>query len=388
MYGRFETLVRGNSGWRRRLIAGALLALFADSARAERLKDLTSVQGVRANQLVGYGLVVGLAQTGDDYNVPFTQQSILALLRRMGMPATDGQLLHTRDTAAVLVTATLPAFARSGGPIDVNVAALGNSFSLQGGVLISTPLRGADGRAYAVAQGPLLIGGALAAGASGSLSLRNHVTTGRIPGGALVERDPPSGMKNDSLTFLLKNPDFTTANRIAVAIEHSLASTAEATDGEPARLVRAIDAGAVEVKLPGRLRDQTVALAAQLEEVEVDPDVPARVVVNERTGVVVVGTHAMLGAAAVSYGRLTVKIDEERVVSQPFALAAGQTAVVPQTRVQQNEARGLLVTIPSSKKVEDVVQSLNQLGASPRDLISILQALKASGSLRSELIIE
>jgi flagellar P-ring protein FlgI len=379
----------------RAALAVALLGVFCAGARGERVKDLARVQGVRQNQLVGYGLVVGLAQTGDDLTVPFTRQSILALLRRMGTLTPDQQMMMTRDAAAVLVTALVPPFAKSGAQVDVHVAALGNARSLQGGVLISTPLRAGDGRVYAVAQGPVLVGGLLTYGITGSLQQRNHVTTGRIPEGGILERDLPSGLRDDAITFLLKSPDFTTANRIVQAIERSLGVPAPvvpapgaAPEAVAARLVRAVDAGTVIVTLPPARRGQTVAVAAQLEDLDVEPDLPARVVVNERSGVVVIGEHVRLGRAAVSYGRLTVRIDEGLVASQPNALGAGGTVVLPQTRVDQNEGRGPLTMVGPAPKVEDVVKGLNQLGASTRELVAILQALKLSGALRGELLIE
>jgi flagellar P-ring protein precursor FlgI len=340
---------------------------------------------MRQNQLVGYGLVVGLAGTGDDWNVPFTRHSLLQLLRRMGTYVPDSPYMLTRDTAAIMVTAVLPPFARSGSVVDVHVAAIGNARSLQGGVLIATPLRGGDGRTYAVAQGPVLTGGLTTIGFTGTLQQRNHTTTGRIPSGAILERDLPTALAADRLTFLLKQPDFVTASRIADVIERALAERKEVQQG---KLVRALDAGTVQVTLPPPLRGQTVALLARLEELEVEPDAPARVVVNERSGVVVIGAHVKLGRAAVSFGRLTVRIDEGLVVSQPNPFAAGATAVVPQTRVEQNEDKGPLKMVGPAARVEDVIKSLNQLGATTRELVSILQALKLAGALRGELLIE
>ena len=383
MFGRSRLVIRTAA-------AAVLLLMLGAGARGERVKDLARVQGVRQNQLVGYGLVVGLAQTGDDLTVPFTRQSILALLRRMGTLTPDQQMMMTRDAAAVLVTALVPPFAKSGAQVDVHVAALGNARSIQGGVLISTPLRGGDGRVYAVAQGPVLVGGLLTYGVTGSLQQRNHVNTGRIPEGAILERDLPSGLRDDAITFLLKSPDFTTATRIVQAIEKSLGAPAPGAAPDPAalKLVRAIDAGTVLVSLPPARRGQTVAVAAQLEELDVEPDLPARVVVNERSGVVVIGEHVKLGRAAVSYGRLTVRIDEGLVASQPNPLGAGGTVVLPQTRVDQNEGRGPLTMVGPSPKVEDVVKGLNQLGATTRELVAILQALKLAGALRGELLIE
>jgi flagellar P-ring protein precursor FlgI len=372
------------------LLLGAA-AVLAPEARGERVKDLARVQGVRNNQLVGYGLVVGLSQTGDDfYGTPFTSQSLLALLRRMGTYSMDQQWTRTRDTAAVMVTALCPPFAKSGAQVDVTVAAIGNARSLQGGVLIATPLRGGDGRTYAVAQGSVLVGGLLSSGNTGALAQRNHVTTGRIPEGAIVERDMPSGLRKDSLTFLLKSPDFMTASRIAEAMEKALGKDQE-KDRDKDRgvpLVRALDAGTVEVRLPEGQREQSVALAARLEELEISPDAPARLVVNERTGVVVIGEHVRLGRAAVSFGRLTVRIDEGFVTSQPAPFGSGVTTVVPQTRIEQTETQGPLRAVGPGAKVEDVVKSLNQLGASTRELVAILQALKLAGALRGDLIIE
>lgn len=390
----------------RRIIVLVALLLSA-SAEAERIKDLAHVLGVRNNQLVGYGLVVGLAQTGDDLNVPFTQQSILAMLRRLGTLSVDSQQLRTRDVAAVIVTALVPPFAKNGAQVDVTVAALGNARSLQGGVLIQTPLRSNDGRTYAVAQGSVLLGGLLASGATGSSVQRNHVTTGRIPEGAILERDMPGTLKKDVITLILKQPDFTTASRVTTAIGKVLGSRLgkddpdkekqekekqaqeKPQDGKQGeRFVRALSPGTIEITIPEKLRDQTVELTAQLEELEVEPDVPARVVVNERTGVVVVGANVRLGRAAVSYGRLTVRIDEGLVSSQPNPLGGGDTRVVPQTRLEQSETQGPMRLVGPSAKVEDIVQSLNQLGVSTRDLVAIMHALKLAGALRAELIIE
>lgn len=375
-------------------IIGLCLALLATPAHADRLKELVRVQGARDNQLLGYGLVVGLNQTGDDLSVPFTQQSLLALLRRMGTFSNvdPGKLLNTRDAAAVLVTATAPPFGRGGSPIDVTVAAAGNARSLVGGVLASTPLRAGDGRVYAVAQGPLLVGGLQQTGNTGSMTARNHVTTGRIPSGALLERDMPQGLPGDTLTLLLRNQDFSTAQRISDAVIKELEKNGDLApafgSGGISASVRALDAGTVEVKVPPPLRPRLVALTAALEGIEVEADTPARVVINERTGVVVVGANVRLMKAAVSHGRLMIRVEEAPVVSQPNPFAAGTTTVVPQTKVEQTESREPLRTVGPAAKVEDVVQSMNQLGLSTRELIAVLQALKAAGALRGELVIE
>lgn len=373
------------------LLAAALLAPAA-GARGDRLKELVRIQGARNNQLLGYGLVVGLNQTGDDLTVPFTQQSLLALLRRMGTFSNvdPGRLLNTRDAAAVLVTALVPPFARGGAQIDVTVAAAGNARSLQGGVLIATPLRANDGRVFAVAQGPILVGGLQATGVSGSLAVRNHVTTGRIPEGAILERDMPSGLRGEALTLVLHSQDFSTAQRVSEAVTRALGGSdlAAAFPGGVDKAVRALDAGTIEVQVPAALRERLVALTALLEGVDVEADTPARVVVNERTGVIVIGANVRLSRAAVSHGRLTVRIDESPVVAQPNPMAAGQTVVVPQTRVEQSESREPLRAVGPAAKVEDVVQTLNQLGLTTRELIAVLQALKAVGALRGELVIE
>ena len=383
-----------NTAARRLLALGLALSLGAPvgAAQGERLKELVRVQGARSNQLLGYGLVVGLNQSGDDLTIAFTQQSLLALLRRMGTFSNvdPGRLLNTRDAAAVLVTALVPPFSRGGSQVDVTVAAAGNARSLQGGVLISTPLRGSDGRIYAVAQGPLLIGGLQASGYSGSVATRNHVTTGRIPEGAIVERDMPSGLRSDTLTLMLRSQDYSTAQRVSDAVTRAITGSplAAAFQAGADKAVRALDAGTVEVQVPAALRERQVALTALLEGVEVEADTPARVVVNERTGVIVIGANVHLARAAVSQGRLTVRIDEQPAVVQPNPLAAGQTAVVAQTRVEQSESREPLRAVGPAAKVEDVVATLNQLGLATRELIAVLQALKAVGALHGELVIE
>jgi flagellar P-ring protein precursor FlgI len=350
------------------------------SASAARIEDLCEVGGVRPNQLIGYGLVVGLNNTGDRGQARFTLQSTAAMLRRLGATI-DPAAIQTRNAAAVMVTATLPARASSGMRLDVNVASLGNARSLFGGVLLQTPLYGADRKVYAVAQGPVLVGGFAAAGATGSSVQQNHVTTGRVPEGALVERpvEAPRLGGNGAVFLQLRDPSFTTAQRIVEAV-----NAAVGTD-----VARAEDHALVRVELPQESREDVVSFVARLQLLEVEPDAPARVVVDERTGTVALGANVRIGEVAVAQGGLTVEISERVAVSQPNALAgAGQTAVVPQTDVTATAQPGALTRIAPTATLQDVVTALNALGARPRDLVPIFQALHTAGALRARIEVQ
>ncbi len=351
---------------------------FGVDARADRLRDLVDVVGVRDNQLLGYGVVTGLNGTGDDVSAPFAAQSLESLLRRLGVQV-DRRQLRLRNVAAVVVTTTLPPFARSGGKLDVTVSSIGNARSLRGGVLLQTPLRGADRKVYAVAQGPLILGGFDAGGSSGSSVQENVTTTARVPAGALVERAPPSGFGDGSrLTLALRQPDFATAARVAAAIEGALGKgTAVAVDG-----------GAIEVKPPKDLAKKPVEVLAALGDLDVTPSTVARVVINERTGTIVAGGDVRLAPVAIAQGGITISVKESQAVSQPNALANGQTAVVNQTEVEPTERAPALSYVDGAASLADVAQALSAFGVSPRELASILQALRAAGALRAELIVQ
>jgi flagellar P-ring protein precursor FlgI len=362
---------------RRLLYAAALACLAAAPALAQvRLKDIVSIEGVRGNQLVGYGLVIGLQGTGDQLrNTPFTQQSLTAMLERMGINVADARV-QTRNTAAVIVTATLPPFARQGTPIDVQVSSLGDSRSLNGGTLIVTPLMGADGEVYAVAQGPVVVGSFQVAGQAQSIS--SGVTTqGRVPGGGLVEREVPVSLRNvDSIRLALRSPDFTTAIRIEEVVNARFGPGSAA----------ALDLATVEVKVPSGLRDRLPMMVAQMEGLTVRPETPARVVVDERTATIVVGAEVRVDPVAITHGNLVIRVTESPVASQPAPFSNGETVVLPRTQVEVDDQRGRkLAVLPRANTLQALVNGLNALGLAPRDLISVLNALKASGALHAEL---
>jgi flagellar P-ring protein FlgI len=359
------------------LLAAAVLAAAPVPARAQvMLRDLVSIEGVRSNQLVGYGLVVGLQSTGDTLrNSQFTQQSLTAMLERMGVNVT-GLQMQTRNVAAVVVTATLPAFSRQGSPLDVQVSSLGDAKSLVGGTLMVTPLLGADGEVYAVAQGPVVVGGFQAAGAGAAVKTGVQ-TAGRIPGGASVEREIPNTLDDlDTLRLALRDPDFTTAERIQQAINARLGpGTAVATD-----------LGTVDLHVPAAFSHQVTALLAQVERIEVQPDTPARVVIDEKSGTIVVGADVKLDPVAVTHGNLTVRVTEKPEVSQPAPFSNGRTTVTPNTQIDVNEhADRKLQILKRSVTLKELVDGLNVLGLGPRDLIQVLNALKAAGALHAEL---
>lgn len=340
------------------------------------LRDLISIEGVRTNQLVGYGLVVGLQGTGDTLrNSQFTQQSMSAMLERMGVNV-NGLQMQTHNTAAVVVTATLPPFARQGSPLDVEVSSLGDAKSLTGGTLMVTPLMAADGQVYAVAQGPVVVGGFQASGAAQAVK-QGVQTSGRVPGGATVEREVADTLEDmDSLRLALRNPDFTTAIRIQQAINTSLGpDTADA-----------VDLGTVDVRVPEAYHHRVTALMARVEQLEVKPDTPARVVIDEKSGTIVVGAEVKLDPVAVTHGNLTVRVTETQDVSQPNSFSRGKTAVTQSTQIDVNDhADRKLQILKRSVTLKDLVDGLNVLGLGPRDLIQVLNALKAAGALHAEL---
>lgn len=355
-----------------------LLATTADAQGGSRIKDIVDFENVRSNQLVGYGLVVGLAGTGDRVrNVPFTEESLQSMLERMGVNVRDSQL-RTKNVAAVSITATLPAFARSGSTIDVQVAALGDSTSLQGGTLLVSPLRALNGDIYAVAQGQLAVSGFKAQGAGASIS-RGVSTSARIAGGAIVEREVPYALQTaDTLRLALKNPDFTTAQRIAQAINRRFPGMA-----------RMLDPATVELRPGTGLSGSLIDLLPEIENLAVDVDQPARIVVNEAAGTVVMTADVRISPVAIAQGGLTISIAESPIASQPAPFSDGQTTVLPRTRIEVDDGGGAsLALLDEGTSLQALVNGLNRLGVSPRDLITILQALKSAGALQAEIEIQ
>jgi len=361
-----------------RLILVVLFVLAPLTASAERLKDLGFVRGVRDNDLVGYGLIVGLKGTGDDLGAAMTGQSVSTMLRRLGVQV-DPKNLRLRNVAAVMVTARLRPFSRSGARFDINVSSLGTATSLQGGTLLETALVGADQKTYALAQGPISIGGFDVTGRTGTTLQKNHVTAGHIPNGAIVEREytPSEFMAAGELVWALRDPDFTTAMRVATAINTAL--------GEP--LAKPLDPSAVGVKVPAAMMGKMPEYIATLEQLNVVSDNQARVVVNERTGTVVATSDVKIGRAAVAHGGLMIEVRERFTASQPGAFSNGSTIVIPHSQVSAIEKEGKLQVV-EGPSLNDVVRALNELGATPRDLIAILQALKRAGALKAELEIQ
>jgi flagellar P-ring protein precursor FlgI len=383
----------------RQLLAGLIgltLALLAPAARADRLLDLCDVVGVRENQLIGYGVVVGLNGTGDDVSAPFAMQSLRSLLRRLGVQIDQGQL-RLKNVAAVLVTANIAAFVRSGARLDVTVSAVGNARSLRGGVLAQTPLRGADRRVYAVAQGPLIVGGFEAGGASGGSVSAGPTNTARLPGGGLVEREIITNIEEEgTLTLALKQPNFLTAQRVVEAINKELAGdVAQAIDGGAVRVKVGVQKAAKPAQDPKAKKSaaakdspEAVSLLAKLTSIEVAPDTVARVVINERTGTVVAGGDVRLLPVAIAQGGITINVREHAEVSQPGVLSAGKTEVVKQTEVEAQELTPKMTYLSGAATLADVAQALSSFGVSPRELASILQALKSAGALRAEIIVQ
>ena len=360
----------------RLLLVFAAVAGLAATAHAERIKDLANIAGVRSNQLVGYGLVVGLDGSGDQTTqTPFTVQSIINMLGNMGVQMPPGTNLQLKNVAAVMVTANLPPFARPGQNIDVTVSSIGNAKSLRGGTLVMTPLKGADGQIYAMGQGNVVVGGAGAQGGGASVVV-NHLSAGRIPNGATVERAVPTAVgQGDVIMFELEETDFGTANRLVEAIN---AATAPG-------MAQALDGRTVQVRAPAD-PSQRVAFLGRIENLQVTPQLmAAKVIVNSRTGSVVMNQTVTLQQCAVAHGNLTVAVENQTAVSQPNALAGGQT-VTTQTGGAAIEQEGnALMRVPEGANLADVVKALNTLGANPMDLISILQAMKAAGALRADL---
>lgn len=351
------------------------LTMLCPPAHAERLKDLATIQGVRSNQLIGYGLVVGLDGTGDQTTqTPFTVQSILSMLQQMGISLPAGTSLQLKNVAAVMVTTTLPAFAQPGQMLDVTVSSMGNAKSLRGGTLVMTPLKGADGQIYAMAQGNLVVGG-VGASANGSQTQINHLSVGRISAGATVERTVPNQLAaSNTIQLELKESDFSTASNVASAINKRFAeSIAAAQDG---RVIR--------IGLPANM--DRVSFLAALESINVAPATAgAKVILNARTGSVVMNQAVTLEDCAVSHGNLSVVINTAPVISQPGALSSGQTVSTARSQIEITKEPGKVMKLDGGATLSEVIKALNAIGATPQDLVAILQGMKAAGALRAEL---
>jgi flagellar P-ring protein precursor FlgI len=360
-------------------VAGAALlslALSATTADAtSRIKDLANIEGVRQNQLIGYGLVVGLNGSGDTLNnIPFTKQSLQAMLERMGVNI-RGATIRTGNVAAVMVTGNLPAFGTQGTRMDVTVSALGDSKNLQGGTLLVTPLLGADGNVYAVAQGSVAIGGFQAEGQAASVT-KGVPTVGRIANGAIIEREIEFALNRlPNVRLALRNADFTTAKRIAAAVNDFLG----AKTAEP------IDPSTVQLSIPAEFKGNVVAFLTEIEQLQVDPDLSARVVIDERSGIIVMGRDVRVATVAIAQGNLTVTVSESPQVSQPNPFSRGRTVVTPRSSVGVSEDGKKLAVVKDGVSLQQLVDGLNGLGIGPRDLITILQAIKAAGALQADI---
>jgi flagellar P-ring protein precursor FlgI len=351
------------------------LLICARPADSARIKDLAYFLGARPNSLIGYGLVVGLKNTGDSTNTLFTINTLANMLENMGITF-DPTQSKTMNIAAVMVTAKLPAFSRTGSRVDAQASSIGDAKSIEGGTLLMTPLKAPDGKVYAVAQGPISTGGFSASGASGSSVQKNFPTVGYISGGALVEKEVPVQYDDKpGLELVLRTPDFTTASKTASAIIQAL----------PQISAHATDAGTVKLEVPSTERNEMVSLITRIENVEVTPDLVAKVVLNERTGTIVIGDQVRIAPVAVAHGSLTVQITEKPTVSQPLPFSQGKTVVVPQSSVQVQEGKGHLAVVGGGVTIGQLIEGLNAIGATPRDLINILQAIKAAGAMEAEL---
>jgi len=357
-----------------------LLSLLCTVGSAARIKDIAELKGVRNNQLIGYGLITGLAGTGDDLQkVLFTRQALYNMLVRQGITVNPEEFnkIKVKNVAAVMVTAVLPPFAKPGSTIDVQVSSIGDAKSLAGGNLLMTPLMGPDGKVYAVSQGPLTIG-AFSFGGKAAKAQKNHPTVGRITGGALIERQPPGLFaKNGTLSYSLRSADFTTASNMSKKIN----------DKYGPGTAYPIDSATVKVIIPKPFLNDKVQFVASIEGMRIDTDTNARVVVNERTGTIVMGEDVRLSTVAVSHGNLSLVIKETTDVTQPNPLAQGQTVAMPQTQIDVIEDDGQLMVVKEGVSIGAVADALNAIGATPRDLIAIFQAIKVAGAMHGELIV-
>ncbi len=359
-----------------RALLGLVLTMLLPAAEAARLKELATLEGVRDNQLVGYGLVVGLAGTGDKRQTVFSNQTLANLLERMGV-AVSPTAIQVRNTAAVMVTGTLHPYAQPGSRVDIHVAAIGDCSNLQGGMLVLTPLKGVNGQVYAVGQGPVVTGG-FSAGRGGNTQTVNHPTAGRVPNGAIVEKEAPSPPPATRLRLQLRQADFTTAARIAEAINRKFAA------GDMV-MARAESSGLVSVDTPMRYAARRVEFVAELEGINVDADRLERIVINERTGTIVLGKGVRIAPVSILHGTLTVEVSTSFEVSQPAPLSNGDTTVTPKKSVQAKEEKAKNVTLKKGATVEDLVRALTTIGSTPRDIIAILQNLRVAGALEADL---
>jgi flagellar P-ring protein precursor FlgI len=357
------------------LLSVLTLMVLAGTTYGVRIKDIAKIKGVRQNQLVGYGLVVGLNGTGDDDDLDFMIQSMAAMLEKMGVTV-KAEDIESENVAAVMVTAELPPFARTGSRIDVIVSSIGDAENLQGGTLLITPLKAVNGQIYAVAQGPVSTGGFEASGTSGGGVQKNFPTVGRVPNGAMIEKEIAIDFnQKKTLTFILQYPDFTTASRMAQAINRALNKKVAHTQ----------DAATIRVNVPARYRGNTVALATLIENLGVTPDTVSKIVINERTGTVIMGENVRISTVAIAHGNLSIQVKESQDVSQPLPFSEGVTTVTPDTEIVVEEEKKPLFLVESGVSIGEVVRALNAIGVSPRDLIAIFQALKAAGALQAEL---
>lgn len=359
------------------LLLAASAAYIADADSGVRLKDLVSIEGVRSNQLVGYGIVVGLAGTGDSQQTLFSAQSLTNVLQRMGV-SVNPALIMVKNTAAVMVTATLPPYAQPGSTVDATVAAVGDARNLQGGLLVLTTLKGVNGQVYATVQGPVVTGGFLAGRSTANSQTVNHPTVGRIPNGASVERVAPSAPVGNFVKLQLKQEDFTTAARIAEVLNNHFASSGTA-------VAHADNAGLIAIAVPAKYSNQSTEFIAELESLQVEPDRVARVVINERTGTVVLGNDVKIAPVAVMHGNLTVQIETQLVPlpAGPYSSAPG--TAVPETTVSSKDEKSRNIVLKNGATVEELVKALASIGSTTRDVIAILESLRAAGALDAEL---
>lgn len=353
-------------------VVPSIYVLPANECDAARIKDIANINGVRPNILIGYGLVVGLKGTGDKNTTLFTNQTLSNMLEKLGVTVNPSST-KVSNVAGVIVTAEMPPFSRTGNRVDVTVSSLGDATSLEGGVLLMTPLKGGDSRSYAVAQGPLLLGGFQAAG-QGSSVQKNHPTVGRIPNGAIIEQEINYDGPGDALKIALKRPDFTNARRIVDRINGLYPGTAVAEDG-----------GTILVNIPDRMKGDPVKFFSIIEGIEINPDNYAKIVVDEKTGTIVIGEDVRIATVAISHGNVSVQIKEDQKVSQPLPFSQGKTVVTPDTQLRVEEEKGHFVYMEKGPSIKELVDALNAVGLSARDVITILRTIKAAGALQAEL---
>jgi len=352
------------------------LALSPLTPPATRLKEVASLEGVRDNQLMGYGVVVGLAGTGDKRQTVFSVQTLTNMLARMGVTV-DPTTIQVRNIAGVMLTATLPPFAQPGTRIDITAAAIGDASNLQGGLLVMSPLKGADGQVYAVAQGPVMLGG-FAAGRGGNTQTVNHPTVGRVPEGAIVERSPPSVAPSSHLKLQLHEADFTTAARIVDAVNRHFATNGMA-------IARAENAGLVAIDIPASFSTRPIEFVAEMENLTIEPDRKERIVINERTGTIIMGKDVRITPVAIMHGALSVEVRTTLDVSQPAPLSQGKTTITPEVDIKAKETKAQNVVLQKGATVEELARALQAIGSTPRDIIAILQSMRAAGAIQAEI---